>query len=110
VQADPRYETATSVKTQIKFLEELDSLERKRHEEVQRGVLLRAAKVVIVFVQFLVLSGVWYHTHLNSQYKCVIEQEFYICVNGHAAKIRENDFGGIWKIGWLIKKMKVVLV
>jgi len=45
VQADPRYETATSVKAQIKFLEELDSLERKRHEEVQRGVLLRAAKV-----------------------------------------------------------------
>jgi len=45
LQADARYETTTSVKAQMKFLEELDSLERKRHEEVQRGVLLRAAKV-----------------------------------------------------------------
>ena len=45
LQADPHYEATTSVKAQMKFLEELDSLERKRHEEVQRGVLLRAAKV-----------------------------------------------------------------
>jgi len=45
LQADPRYESTTSVKSQMKFLEELDSLERKRHEEEQRGVLLRAAKV-----------------------------------------------------------------
>jgi len=52
LQADPRYETTTSVKAQMKFLEELDSLERKRHEEVQRGVLLRAAKVDCVFVHF----------------------------------------------------------
>ena len=36
----------------MKFLEELDSLERKRHEEVQRGVLLRAAKVCSTFVLF----------------------------------------------------------
>ena len=28
----------------MKFLSELESLERKRHEEVERGVLLRAAK------------------------------------------------------------------
>jgi len=52
LQADSRYEATTSVKTQIKFLEELDSLERKRHEEVQRGVLLRAAKVDSILFSF----------------------------------------------------------
>lgn len=29
---------------QIKFLEELDKAEQKRHEEVEREILLRAAK------------------------------------------------------------------
>lgn len=51
-QADARYEMTTSVKAQMKFLEELDSLERKRHDEVQRGVLLRAAKVDNVFAKW----------------------------------------------------------
>jgi transcription initiation factor TFIID subunit 4 len=41
---DHRFETTTEVKPQLKFLEEVDALERKRHEEVERGVLLRAAK------------------------------------------------------------------
>ena len=57
MQADPRYETTTSVKTQIKFLEELDSLERKRHEEVQRGVLLRAAKVHFSVFKLPLIAG-----------------------------------------------------
>jgi len=37
----------SEAKVQVKFMEELDSMERKRHEEVERGVLLRAAKVCL---------------------------------------------------------------
>lgn len=34
----------SDVRGQIKFLEELDKAEQKRHEEVEREILLRAAK------------------------------------------------------------------
>lgn len=44
-QLDPRFEAANDRRTQLKFLEELGSIERKRHEEAERGVLMRAARV-----------------------------------------------------------------
>ncbi len=44
-QTDQRYEVSSEVRGQIKFLEELDKLEKKRHEDAEREVLLRAAKV-----------------------------------------------------------------
>ena len=42
--ADPRYEITQDVRAQLKFLEELDRVERKKHEEQEREVLLKVAK------------------------------------------------------------------
>lgn len=44
IKADPRYEVTKDVRGQIKFLEELDKAEQKRHEEQEREMLMRAAK------------------------------------------------------------------
>lgn len=41
---DPRYEVTQDVRAQLKFLEDLDKVERRRHEEQEREILLRAAK------------------------------------------------------------------
>ena len=42
---DPRYEVVSDVRHKLKFLEELDRAEQKRHEEQEREMLLRAIKV-----------------------------------------------------------------
>ncbi|XP_074028092.1 TBP-associated factor 4 isoform X2 [Leptinotarsa decemlineata] len=44
VKANQRYEITSDVKGQLKFLEDLDKAERKRHEELEREMLMRAAK------------------------------------------------------------------
>ncbi|XP_055384158.1 transcription initiation factor TFIID subunit 4 isoform X2 [Condylostylus longicornis] len=41
---DSRYEVTKDIRGQIKFLEELDKAEQKRHEEQEREMLFRAAK------------------------------------------------------------------
>lgn len=44
LQLDERYEITQDVKGQLRFLEELDKLEKKRHDEQEREMLIRAAK------------------------------------------------------------------
>lgn len=44
LQVDPRYEVTQDVRAQLKFLEDLDRVERRKHEEQERELLLRAAK------------------------------------------------------------------
>ena len=42
---DNRYEVTQDVRMQVKFLDELDKLEKKRHLEQEREILMKAAKV-----------------------------------------------------------------
>lgn len=46
-QEDGRHEQVSDVRTQLKFLEQLDRLERQRKEEQEREILLKAAKVTV---------------------------------------------------------------
>ena len=48
LQLDNRYAPSTEVRSKIKFLEELDKLEHKQHQEAEKEVLLRAVKVSTV--------------------------------------------------------------
>jgi len=50
VQNNPNYEVVQDVKAQVQFLQELDRIEKKRHEEQEREVLIRAAKVCCLLI------------------------------------------------------------
>lgn len=49
---DQRFEATDESRLQMKFLEELDKLEKKRHEDSEREILLRAAKVRVLLIVF----------------------------------------------------------
>lgn len=40
-----RFEASTDAKSQLKFLEELDKLEKKRHDDQEWEKIMKAAKV-----------------------------------------------------------------
>jgi len=44
IRSEGNYEVSQDIKQQLRFLEELDRMEKKRHEEAERELLLRAAK------------------------------------------------------------------
>jgi len=44
IKADKRYEITRNIRGQIKCLEEIDKVERKKQDEMERELLLRAAK------------------------------------------------------------------
>lgn len=48
-QTNHNYEIVQDVKAQAQFLQELDRIEKRRHEEQEREVLIKAAKVRIVY-------------------------------------------------------------
>lgn len=50
---DSRYEQVEDVRSQLKFFEQLDQLEKQKKEEQEREILMKAAKVSI-------------HTHTNT--------------------------------------------
>lgn len=60
-QEDNNYEQSSDVRTQLKFFEQLDQLEKQRKEEQEREILLKAAKVQIsvyfVYRLTLMLNG-----------------------------------------------------
>lgn len=45
VQEDSRYEQVEDVRSQLKFFEQLDQLEKQKKEEQEREILMKAAKV-----------------------------------------------------------------
>ena len=47
LQNNSKYEITSETKAQMRFLSELDSLERKRLEDTERETLLRMAKVTV---------------------------------------------------------------
>lgn len=45
LQDDDRYDQSSDVRTQLKFFEQLDQIEKQRKDEQEREILMRAAKV-----------------------------------------------------------------
>lgn len=48
MQDDEWYEQATDVRSQLKFFEQLERLEKQRKDEHEREILLKAAKVSLL--------------------------------------------------------------
>lgn len=61
LQNNPHYVVYQDVKAQVQFLQELDRIEKKRHEEQEREVLIKAAKVrfCVVFCRLYLLTSIF---------------------------------------------------
>lgn len=57
LQDDEWYEQATDVRSQLKFFEQLERLEKQRKDEQEREILLKAAKVSYLFNFFKLFSS-----------------------------------------------------
>lgn len=77
---DPRYEVTQDVRAQLKFLEDLDKVERRRHEEQERELLLRAAK-----------SRAKTEDPEQAKLKAKAKEVLEICKSGRYAGVRIED-------------------
>lgn len=59
-QEDSRYEQVEDVRSQLKFFEQLDQLEKQKKEEQEREILMKAAKVS--------KTPLATHTHTHNRY------------------------------------------
>lgn len=58
LQDDEWYEQATDVRSQLKFFEQLERLEKQRKDEQEREILLKAAKVSLsLFFNYLTIHS-----------------------------------------------------
>lgn len=55
MQEDSRYEQVEDVRSQLKFFEQLDQLEKQKKEEQEREILMKAAKVSTPHAHKLIL-------------------------------------------------------
>lgn len=47
-----RFEASTDAKSQLKFLEELDKMEKKRHDDQEWEKIMKAAKVSLEIIYY----------------------------------------------------------
>lgn len=67
-----KFEPSSDVKSQLKFIEELDKIEKKRHEEQEWEKIMKAAKVMLMII-WLISNFILLFTHtleLNNIWLC----------------------------------------
>lgn len=62
-----RFEPSTDAKSQLKFLEELDKLEKKRHDDQEWEKIMKAAKVLRFFLLEMEICVLMYNWCTDAQ-------------------------------------------